>query len=321
MSTLSTMTIAPSVPVAFDCEGCRLVGSLHQPGVAAASVGVILLNQGPIDRGGSHRLYARLAARLSELGAAVLRFDARGVGESEGQWTPDEQPVPVSQVYERVQNGIWKPDALAAIDFMMNNPAGPRVRRVVLGGLCGGAVTALLTGADHAAVHGMFAIGTPVTSSAATRRIGALPDAIIQRDSTNYVRKIFRLDAWRRFFSFQTDYKTLVRVFAVQARRKLTGADGQSDGAAGANHVGKPIFDALKNAKRSGKHSLVVFGENDYLWQEFKEQMPAFFKDSRQLPFDLVTVPDANHTLTEESWERTVSDAIVNWMRPIAQSR
>ena len=82
------------VPVTFECEGARLVGSLHTPHGRAADLGVILLNQGPIDRTGSHRLYIKLAARLTSLGIPVLRFDARGVGESEGRWASAAISVP-----------------------------------------------------------------------------------------------------------------------------------------------------------------------------------------------------------------------------------
>src|SRR5262245_12548726 len=120
--------------VTFECEGCRLFGTLHRPSGARSSLGVILLNQGPIDRGGSHRIYLRWVDRLSELGLTVLRFDARGVGESEGQWAPDGEAITVPEVYGSVQQGIWKPDALAAVNFMLHDPAGPRVERVILGG-------------------------------------------------------------------------------------------------------------------------------------------------------------------------------------------
>jgi pimeloyl-ACP methyl ester carboxylesterase len=310
-------TTASVVTVSFDCEGCRLFGSLHRPSGPASSLGVILLNQGPIDRGGSHRIYHRWVQRLTALGVTVLRFDARGVGESEGQWAPDDESVTVAEVYGRVQQGIWKPDALAAIKFMVTDPAGPRVQRVILGGMCGGAVTALLAGAGHKAVAGVVAIGMPLTSATATHSIADLPNTVINEEAALYGRKLFRLEPWLRFLTMKTDYRTLAHVAAARVRRLLDRRDpnaplGDDD------KVNSPLFDAIKLAGQSRQPVLIVYGENDFLWHEFQEQIQRVGDDPRQRPFTLVTIPTANHTLTEEPWQLSMFQAVVEWLRPLA---
>jgi len=127
------------VPVSFDFAGFNLVGSLHETNRPAAH-GVILLNQGPVDRGGSHRLYIKLANELTAMGVPVLRFDARGVGESDGIWQAETQETGLSilEAYGHIQRGVWKDDALAAIEFMQRTTG---VSRIILGGLCGGSQT------------------------------------------------------------------------------------------------------------------------------------------------------------------------------------
>jgi pimeloyl-ACP methyl ester carboxylesterase len=298
-------------PVSFVCEGCRLVGSLHRPERHDADLpGIILLNQGPLDRSGAHRLYVNLAWRLSAMGFAVLRFDARGVGESEGRWQGEPDAVSILDAYGDIQRGAWVPDARAAVDFMKRTVGS---RHLLLGGACGGSTTALLAGIDHADVSGMFVIGTPVTVSSVTRRVADLPEAIIQRDTLRYVLKLVNPRSWLRFLSFQTDYRTLIGVFATQLQRRLGRFKASAPGSAAMDDkVNMPLLDAMASARSRGKELLIVFGENDYLWQEFQEQLGRFV-DRGRLPFSLVTIPDANHTLTEDLWQEALFDTVTGW--------
>lgn len=300
------------IPVTFDCQGSRLFGSLHRASASApGGIGVILLNQGPVDRAGSHRLYIKLANRLASLGFIVLRFDARGVGESEGAWEGEENRISVPEVYSRIQQGAWKPDALAAIDYMRRDVG---VDRIVLGGLCGGAATALLTGAEHPSVDGLFAIGTPITFAHETR-LTAVPNAILQQEVSGYFRKLLRPSSWTRFLSFKTDYRTLARVLSIQLQRRLAALRQPATAAFDDdNDVNVALVrDILTAARR--KPLLVVFSGNDYLWREFQEHLPRFGKDPSRLPFELVTIPDANHIFTQESWQQALSESVTSWLK------
>jgi pimeloyl-ACP methyl ester carboxylesterase len=304
------------VPVTLQCEGMRLVGALHTAHGPAAGVGVILLNQGPIDRTGSHRLYVKLAARLTALGIPTLRFDARGVGESEGEWATER--ISVLEAYGNIQRGAWVPDTIAAIEFMRRTA---KVDRIILGGLCGGAATALFAGAQHPAVEGVFVIGTPVTFSSATQAVADLPDAIIERDVWRYFRKLLQPSAWLRLLSLKTDYSMIANVFGTKLRRVIGRARGADRTTETDASINVPLFDAIKTAAKRRKPLLFVYGENDYLWQEFQEQMPRFGKDRSKLPFALVTIPEANHILTEEPWQDAMYAAVTSWLSPLVAQR
>ena len=297
--------------MSFTCEGCRLVGSLHRPERLNADLpGIILLNQGPLDRSGAHRLYLSLAWRLTAMGFAVLRFDARGVGESEGRWDGEPDAVSILDAYGDIQRGAWVPDARAAVEFMKRTVGS---RHLLLGGACGGSTTALLAGIDHPDVDGMFVIGTPVTFSSVTRRVADLPEAIIQRDTRRYVSKLVNPRSWLRFLSFQTDYRTLIGVFVTQVQRRLGRFNASATGSTATDDkVNMALLDAMASAPRRGKQLLIVFGENDYLWQEFQEQIWRF-GDRDRWPFSLVTIPDANHTLTEDLWQEALFETVTGW--------
>ena len=73
-----------AIPVTFHSEGCRLAGDLYLPEGAGARTGIVLCH----GYTGVKDLYLPDNARvLAEAGYAVLAFDYKGWGESEGQRT------------------------------------------------------------------------------------------------------------------------------------------------------------------------------------------------------------------------------------------
>jgi exosortase A-associated hydrolase 1 len=66
---------------AFDCLGSALAGTLDE---AAGSSGLVIVTGGNETRAGAFSSQARLAARIAGAGYPVMRFDRRGVGDSEG---------------------------------------------------------------------------------------------------------------------------------------------------------------------------------------------------------------------------------------------
>lgn len=68
--------------VSFECEGSLLVGTID--GDAGATAGLLQVTGGNELRSGAFAGQAQLAASLAAQGFAVMRFDRRGVGDSEG---------------------------------------------------------------------------------------------------------------------------------------------------------------------------------------------------------------------------------------------
>src|SRR5258706_4957869 len=132
------------IPTSFRCESFQLYGTIHPSRVPGTGVnsGVVLLNPGPTDRAGAHRFSIKLAERLAALGHPVIRFDPRGTGESEGSFGPEFEGKPILQVYDQIERGVWIPDTHAAIDHLVQTTG---VSRGVLGGVCGGGITALVS--------------------------------------------------------------------------------------------------------------------------------------------------------------------------------
>ena len=106
-----------------------MVGVLSEPGKAVdpAPVGMLIVVGGPQFRAGSHRLFVSVARHLAARGVPVLRFDARGMGDSSGE----------PRSFEHLGD-----DIAAALDGFQS--AVPPVRRFVLWGLCDAASALLL---------------------------------------------------------------------------------------------------------------------------------------------------------------------------------
>ncbi|WP_296443774.1 hydrolase 1, exosortase A system-associated [Rhodoferax sp. UBA5149] len=110
----------------FACEGDTLLGILAKPEIPS-EVGVVVIVGGPQYRVGSHRQFVLLSRTLAAAGYAVLRFDYRGMGDSEGE----------PRNFEAVSA-----DIAAAIDALQQRL--PAIKQMVLWGLCDGASAALL---------------------------------------------------------------------------------------------------------------------------------------------------------------------------------
>ncbi|MFK3739410.1 hydrolase 1, exosortase A system-associated [Massilia sp. TN1-12] len=118
--------------LAFPCEGDTLYGVLHLP-ARPAPRGVVIVVGGPQYRAGSHRQFVLLARTLAARGIPVLRFDYRGMGDSEGE----------PRVFDAVDA-----DLRAAIDALFAHVPG--LRDVALWGLCDGASASVFyAGTDH----------------------------------------------------------------------------------------------------------------------------------------------------------------------------
>ena len=67
--------------LSFEVEGSRCAATLDE---ADLSHGLLIVSGGNEIRSGAHRAMARLAANLAGAGHPVLRFDRRGIGDSDG---------------------------------------------------------------------------------------------------------------------------------------------------------------------------------------------------------------------------------------------
>src|SRR5689334_8479689 len=110
-------------------QDLKLFGILHLPLLknSEKAPAVLFCHGFGGNKSGRYRLYVRLAEKLSQAGIAVLRFDFRGCGDSEGAFGD-------ITIETQVQ------DALAAAEFLLTHPSVDPNRFGIFGSSLGGAI-------------------------------------------------------------------------------------------------------------------------------------------------------------------------------------
>jgi len=273
-------------PLAFPCEGERLVGVATLPPRADAT-GVIILVGGPQYRVGSHRQFTLLARRLAAEGVAALRFDYRGMGDSTGV------PPPFDAV---------NPDIAAAIAALQS--ACPAVERVVLWGLCDAASSALLyRGATgDARVAGIVLLNPWIRSEETLARTYV---------RHYYGRRLLESSFWKKLVKGGVDVRGSARSLAAglsalvkPARATASGGTFQDRMAESLEHFAGPV--------------LLLLSERDFTAREFMDYVAANTRWSCLVPgprVERVTVAGADHTFSSAAWRREVEDRMLDWLR------
>jgi exosortase A-associated hydrolase 1 len=102
--------------IGFSCEGDRLIGTFDE---ASGSTGLLIVSGGNEIRSGAYAGQAAMARHFAELGHPVLRYDRRGIGDSEG----------LNGAFESSADDI----AAAVVAFRAE---APQMKRVVAFGNC-----------------------------------------------------------------------------------------------------------------------------------------------------------------------------------------
>lgn len=205
--------------------GQTLRGILHRPReIAADAPAVLWLSAGQKVRQGAWRMNVVIARRLAARGIPVLRFDYHGIGDSDG---PDHHGEYVMDLYGFIQTGGFKDDVASAAR-MLRDKVGERP--VILGGLCGGAISALFAAPLIEDIAGLLLADLPVTISSAARQrfLEEHPEELIRARPAEaetvmalYFKRLRDPEAWRRLVSGETNYKLLFETLRMRARTRL----------------------------------------------------------------------------------------------------
>lgn len=271
-------------PLVFDCEGSRLMGIITQP-QHADETGVVIVVGGPQYRAGSHRQFTLLARQLAEQGIASIRFDCRGMGDSEGG----------IRYFEAIDA-----DIRAAIEHFMAHL--PQVKQVSLWGLCDAASAALYYAHTDTRVKGLMLLNPWAHSQAASARA---------KMKHYYLARLTSRAFWIKLFTGKLELGSSLGDFAESARQASTG---------GAQQEAKPIIDLryggpgyidrmLQGLKQfRGKVELILSG-NDLTAQAFEELLRSdrhWQKACSDPRVVIKKLPSATHTFSSRIWRDQV---------------
>jgi exosortase A-associated hydrolase 1 len=270
------------IALRFTCEGDALFGVASVP-TAPVARGVVIVVGGPQYRAGSHRQFTLLARALAAQGIATLRFDVRGMGDSEGTARPFED---------------IGADLHAAIDaFMAQVPA---VRDVVLWGLCDGASAASLYAHSDARVTGLALLNPWVRTEA------GVATATIKH---YYRARLFEKAFWQKLASGKFDAGAAVRSAFGLAKSALAPAPADRATLPDQVYQGLHAF--------NGK-LLVMLSGADLTAQEFADasaSTDAWRKLMAQPRVTRHVLDGADHTCSRRDWHDQVAAWTADWLR------
>lgn len=267
----------------FTCANDELLGIATIPEFPK-DIGVVVVTGGPQYRVGSHRQFVLLARVLGAAGYPCLRFDHRGLGDSEGD----------SHGFEDIGS-----DIAAAIDLLL--VASPGTRRVILWGLCDAASAILLywEKTRDPRISGMVLLNPWV------RTEETLAQAHIQH---YYGQRLLQGEFWQKLISGKFNPLTalhgLLRNLRQANKAKEHGVTGYRQG----------MRDALG---RFAGRVLVLLSEDDLVAQEFRQFAGKFLPRGTSADSDQWTclqIAGADHTFSKIVWQDEVFRATLEFM-------
>ena len=260
----------------------RMVGILSLP-EAPGPRGVLVVTGGPQYRVGSHRQFTLLAAALAARGLPVLRFDLRGMGDSEGS----------ARDYRAAG-----PDIAGALAQFF--AAVPSLREVVLWGLCDGATAAACHAPRDARVQALVLLNPWVRSEAGLAR------ATLRH---YYLPRLLQASFWRKLA------RGGVRLGASVASLRQVAAASQGAAAQEPDAPAPAMLRALTQFQ--GKVLLILSGD-DLGAREWSALLAA---DARwravaaRAQWTQAQVDGANHTFASAAWRADVEQLCARWLQ------
>lgn len=212
----------------FDIAGHRLFGTLHDHDSSHPSrtqqnsqrIGVLLLSFGQQPRSWVGDLGSSIADRLDARGYPTFRFDMPGLGDS-----PGDIPVHLEELWRDILLGAHERPLLALNEDLARRFS---LKGLVIGGFCGGAVTALYAvNARSPLILGLVLLEPEMamvrtdSPSAATASAPLTVDSFQERVDL-FWQRLRSPDSWRRLFTAKVDFNFWYGLLDYAARKLAT---------------------------------------------------------------------------------------------------
>ena len=266
--------------LSFGCDGCCLIGIVSVPRQPLAR-GVLIVAGGPQYRVGSHRQFTLLARHLAQQAIPVMRFDYRGMGDSEG----------AARTFESVDD-----DLRCAVQAFFDSVPG--LTEVVIWGLCDGASAAALYARQDGRVCGLILLNPWVRTEQGAAR------ATLKH---YYLGRLAERDFWRKLA------RGAVKPSVVFASlRQLLSASMQRTEDAPAQLPAR-ILEGLVHFKG---RMLIILSGDDLTAREFadlQKSTAAWRELSSASRVQQMELDGANHTFSRRDWRAQVAQLCATW--------
>ncbi len=265
-------------PLILSCDGLAMVGVLHPAGTESET-GVVVVVGGPQTRVGSHRQFLLLARALAANGIPTLRFDYRGMGDSEGEFAGFE---------------AIGADIRAAVDCLLAEQPG--IKRVVLWGLCDAASASMMYAPSDERVAGMVLLNPWMRTEEGHSRT-------LMR--SYYLRQIASKEFWSRLVRGNVRFGTALSSFANNVKSALGVGSKAEDPEAGQSYTERMLTGL---SSFDGAVMVILSGE-DLTAAEFEQkasESKAWRRALKRPTIRTTKISDATHTFSSAAWRGEV---------------
>jgi pimeloyl-ACP methyl ester carboxylesterase len=192
------------------------------------------------------------------------------------------------------------------------------VSRFILAGLCGGAITGLLAGANDDRVDSLIGLGLPVIlDSDQVDHTKYLTTGELDQWRKGYFAKLVDFKSWLRLLTFRSNFRVILKVLLgslkPDARRPAPDRAPVQQQPANLNPLLVIAFDTLV----STRPILLIFSEADRLYSIYQERFAQPHQASlrqHQDKFEIHVVKDANHIFSLPEWEEGMFGHVASWL-------
>jgi len=245
-----------------------------------------------------------------------------GLGDSEGELTESV----LANFYGSIEKGRYVEDTITAMDWMEQELG---IRRFILCGLCGGAITGLIAASRDPRVDSLIGLGIPVTlASTESESYDNLSEGQLNRLRTKYFRNIIDPESWVRLLTLKTDFRLLFKSLSRPINNVLrswnrNGEDNQGfsgkdpEGEGGGGNFNRLFPAAFFSIVSTNRRLLLIFSEKDRLYWEFDEKFNRPYRSRIEAYRNLVEVhitKDANHIFSSQESQEEMMREATSWL-------
>jgi len=283
-------------PVVCSCQSDDLIGIVHQP-ESPLKVGVLIVVGGPQYRVGSHRQFVLMARMLADNHIAVMRFDYRGMGDSEG----------VVRSFSDVDE-----DIKSALDVFYKHTPG--LRGVVIWGLCDAASASAFYAYQDKRVKGLVLLNPWVFTEQ-----GAAKTYL----KHYYLQRLCSPALWCKVFSFQFDYQKSFSSIALMLKKivlpSIENASLMRQGVIDLVDPNLSLPDRVRDCLLRFKSPILfILSGRDLTADEFRGVLKSCEKWQLLLEGCEVSTIDLagmDHTFSSKKWRDEVSQITLKWVK------
>ncbi len=282
-------------PHLFSCQADQLIGIIHQP-EKPLDFGVLIVVGGPQYRAGSHRQFILLARMLANNGIPVMRFDYRGMGDSQG----------LARSFSEVDD-----DIKSALDaFYQNSPA---LKGVVAWGLCDAASAVSFYAYQDKRIMGLVLLNPWVFTEQ-----GAAKTYF----KHYYLQRFCNPELWKKIFSLQFNYQQSFSSLVLLMKNMLLPSVNNS-------HLSKSesvdlvdsnlsLPERMRDCLQRFDHTILfILSGRDLTADEFRDAVKSDKKWQALLEMpdiSMVELAESDHTFSSQKWREEVSQLTLQWL-------